>query len=409
MMLFKRECKATFALLLCSLSACLLLFCSCGKNDQPDDVRAVMACVEDIFRSQLSKEIKCVDIVNKQEVAPNSYVGKVIFYLTSEDNVYKKGKYCVVVSYEIVSDNVVVNPKLETMQALAMTENDAEFERILKAEKEKRIAAAEMRRVEAEQKRAEEEKAERARIEAEQKRIEAERVAAAKARRQRLEQLLQPMVRVSAGEFTMGSGKNAHKVKITKDYYIAKYPVTQELYSLVMEDNPSKFDGADNPVENVSWDDAMAFCRKLNESKVGACPEGYRYSLPTEAQWEFAARGGSNGKGFWYSGSSTVGEVAWNLGNSRQMTHEVGRLKPNELGIYDMSGNVWEWCLDWYADYPKQAVADPAGPSSGRFRVCRGGCWSLGSGHCLVSCRNYGKQSFRDETQGFRLVLVPVQ
>ncbi|MBO5694650.1 MAG: SUMF1/EgtB/PvdO family nonheme iron enzyme, partial [Lentisphaeria bacterium] len=179
-----------------------------------------------------------------------------------------------------------------------------------------------------------------------------------------------------------------------KDYYIGKYEVTQAQWQAVMGNNPSYFKGADRPVENVNWYDAMRFCNKLNY--LGLAPRGYEFTLPTEAQWEYAARGGNESKGYKYSGSNDVDEVAWYEKNSGGQTHPVGEKKPNELGLYDMSGNVCEWCLD----------------ADGPYRILRGGSLCYDAYSCRVACRSDrpdGRSYSYGSSSGFRLALVPVQ
>ena len=219
------------------------------------------------------------------------------------------------------------------------------------------------------------------------------------------------MIKVEAGTFTMGctseqsecySGESPyHRVTISSDYYIGKYEVTQELWQAVMGNNPSSFKGFDKPVENVSWNDCVEFCEELSRMT------GKRFRLPTEAEWEFAARGGKKSTGAKYSGSSSVANVAWYDGSSGGQTHPVGKLRPNELGIYDMSGNVWEWCSDWYGSYGSSSQTDPYGASSGQSRVLRGGSWFSGARYCRVSNRDGITPSGRDDYYGFRVVLVP--
>jgi len=201
-------------------------------------------------------------------------------------------------------------------------------------------------------------------------------------------------VLVKAGTFTMGSrsydtgheeDETQHQVTITKDYYISKYEITQAQYQKVIGCNPSCFtDGDDLPVENINWDEAVVFCKAV----------GGR--LPTEAEWEFAARGGNNGKGYIYSGSDDLNEVGWYYDNSGGKINAVGQKSPNELGIYDMSGNVWEWCNDWCGSYPKGSVIDPAGPDSGYIHVIRGGCCNINAQYCRVAFRSYISPSFRN-------------
>ena len=217
------------------------------------------------------------------------------------------------------------------------------------------------------------------------------------------------MVWVSGGTFTMGATseqgsdaydweKPAHSVTLS-GYYIGKYEVTQKLWKAVMGNNPSYFKGDNLPVEQVSWNDVQEFIRKLNQLT------GKSYRLPTEAEWEYAARGGSNSRGYKYSGSDNVGSVAWYYENSGSTTHPVGSKSPNELGIYDMSGNVWEWCQDWYGDYSSSSQRNPKGPASGSNRVGRSGGWCNGAGSCRVSYRLNLSPVNRYDFLGFRLVL----
>lgn len=218
------------------------------------------------------------------------------------------------------------------------------------------------------------------------------------------------MIKVEAGTFTMGCTSEQggdcdsdespyHRVTISQDYYIGKFEVTQELYEAVMGTNPSNWKAFDRPVETVSWNDAMEFCDELSRMT------GRRFTLPTEAEWEYAARGGKKSTNAKYSGSSSVANVAWYDGNSGSQTHPVGRLRANELGIYDMSGNVWEWCLDWYGNYSSASQTDPMGPGSGSYRVNRGGSWDSGAGDCRVSYRSYYTPGYRLSYLGFRVVL----
>jgi formylglycine-generating enzyme required for sulfatase activity len=185
-------------------------------------------------------------------------------------------------------------------------------------------------------------------------------------------------VLIPAGEFTMGSPENEqgrdsnepqHKVKITKPFYMQTTEVTQAQWKAVMGNNPSYFKGNDLPVETVSWDDAQEFIKKLSAK------EGVKYRLPTEAEWEYACRAGSTTKFYFGEDESKLDEYAWYHNNSDGKTHPVGQKKPNAWGLYDMHGNVWEWCQDWYgADYYKNSPAeDPQGPASAESRVLRGG------------------------------------
>jgi len=221
---------------------------------------------------------------------------------------------------------------------------------------------------------------------------------------------------VGAGSFDMGSNdgdsdeKPVHRVTLTKPFWIGKYEVTQKQYEQVMGSNPSSFKGADNPVETVSWNEAMEFCKKLTEKEhaSGRLPSDYKYTLPTEAQWEFAARGGKQSKGNKYSGSDNLDSVGWYDDNSGSKTHTVGQKIPNELGLYDMSGNVYEWCSDWYGDYPSGSVSDPVGASSGSFRVYRGGSWISYTWYCRSANRYTYTPTCTDYDLGFRLCLQKI-
>ena len=207
------------------------------------------------------------------------------------------------------------------------------------------------------------------------------------------------MVAVEGGTFTMGTSdddtdaydweKPAHDVTLSS-YSIGQTEVTQALWQAVMGSNPSYFKGnLQRPVEKVSWNDCQTFITKLNQLT------GKTFRLPTEAEWEFAARGGKQSQGYKYAGSNTIGDVAWywdnipsqTSGNAGYGTQTVATKAPNELGLYDMSGNVWEWCQDWYGSYSGDAQTNPVGPSTGSYRVHRGGCWSGYAGYCRVSFR----------------------
>ncbi len=224
------------------------------------------------------------------------------------------------------------------------------------------------------------------------------------------------MVYVEGGTFTMGATseqggdadgdeKPAHSVTLSS-YHIGQTEVTQELWEAVMGSNPSKFKGSNRPVECVSWDDCQEFLSRLNRIT------GKRFRLPTEAEWEYAARGGSRSRGYKYSGSDYIYDVAWFVKNSCDKgesspdygTHAVGTKLPNELGLYDMSGNVWEWCSDWYGAY-SSAQSNPTGPSSGSGRVGRGGGWNYDAGSCRVADRRSTSPDYRNYYLGLRLAL----
>lgn len=246
------------------------------------------------------------------------------------------------------------------------------------------------------------------------------------------------MIAVEGGTFTIGDNNHVedddddfncpeHEVTVSS-FEIGKYQVTQELYESVMGKNPSRFKGSNRPVETVSWYDAVEFCNKLSK-KDGLEPcysinkkrkdpnnisgrdelnwtvrcdfsaNGYR--LPTEAEWEFAARGGNKSEGYEYAGSDDLDEVAWYWNDE---TQNVGQKKPNELGIYDMSGNVCEWCWDWYGDYDFEDDTDPIGASSGAGRVIRGGGCYDGASYCRVAVRGNYSPGNSYYNLGFRVV-----
>ena len=217
------------------------------------------------------------------------------------------------------------------------------------------------------------------------------------------------MVKVEAGTFMMGATsemkhpssdeKPVHQVTLTNDYYMGKYEVTQALWQAVMGSNPSNFKGDNLPVETVNWNDCQEFISKLNSLT------GRKFRLPTEAEWEYAARGGKKSRGYQYSGSRKISDVAWYEGNSRSKTHPVGRKQANELGIYDMSGNVWEWCSDWYGSYSSSSQTNPMGSDSGAKRVRRGGSWCHIARICRSSYRSGDAPDCRGLYLGLRLAL----
>jgi formylglycine-generating enzyme required for sulfatase activity len=219
------------------------------------------------------------------------------------------------------------------------------------------------------------------------------------------------MVFVNGGKFKMGCrGDDAgcisderpiHEVKVG-DYYIGKYPVTQKQWASVMGINPSHFDGdgwENLPVEQVSWDEIQEFIRRLNVMT------GKKYRLPTEAEWEYAVRGGTKGKGEKFFGHKFLDDVAWYDYNSFGRTQTVGGKKPNELGLHDMTGNVWEWVSDWYDKnyYKDGPLNGPKGPRNGTERVYRGGSFNAGEQHCRVTLRNCAKPGYKAIYLGFRL------
>jgi formylglycine-generating enzyme required for sulfatase activity len=225
---------------------------------------------------------------------------------------------------------------------------------------------------------------------------------------------------IPAGSFMMGASpgdseadsdeKPQHLVEITKAFYIGVYEVTQAQWQEVMgttvrqqrdkanKDWPMLGEGHRYPIYYVNWDDAVEFCRKLSER------EGVTYRLPTEAEWEYACRAGSTTIYYW--GNSMNGDYAWYSDNSGDETNEVGRKSPNAWGLYDMAGNVWEWCSDWYGEsyYDSSPRQDPQGPSSGRGRVLRGGSWNDGAWYMRSFSRDYWIQDVRKHKYGFRIV-----
>ena len=223
------------------------------------------------------------------------------------------------------------------------------------------------------------------------------------------------MIKVGGGTFTMGAtaeqGKyvrdderSVHQITLT-DYYIGQTEVTQALWTAVMGDNPSYSKRDNLPVEQVSWHDCQTFIEKLNSllsNELG----GKHFALPTEAQWEFAARGGNQSQGYKYAGNNEIDDVAWYSDNSGFRSHPVAKKQPNELGLYDMSGNVWEWCQDWYGNYSSDAQTNPNGPADGESRVKRGGGWGDCHFYCRVASRDYNEPDYSNNDLGLRLCLI---
>ena len=206
------------------------------------------------------------------------------------------------------------------------------------------------------------------------------------------------------GDANGGSDETPHEVTLTQSFQMGIHEVTQEQYEQVMGNNPSEFKGANNPVDSVSWEEALEFCRKLSELPAEKSA-GRVYRLPTEAEWEYACRAGTTTKYSFGDDDSKLGDYAWIGGNSGRTTHPVGSKKPNAWGLYDMQGNVWEWCQDRYGYYPGQAVTNPSGPTSGSVRVNRGGSWYGTAGFCRSAHRYWYKPSFRYDSFGFRVCL----
>lgn len=220
------------------------------------------------------------------------------------------------------------------------------------------------------------------------------------------------MIKVNGGSFYMGATpecdcgeaqwweKPIHRVRLD-EYYIGETEVTQELWEEVMGYNPSeKFVGRNYPVNCVSWDDCIEFCRVLS------LKTGKRFRLPTEAEWEYAARGGNKSKLYKFSGSNNLYQVAWCLDNSDSIPHQVKTKKPNELGIYDMTGNAWEWCSDYWSEkYNDSPQNNPKGPAYGEYRVHRGGGWLNLPKSCRISYRHYARPGRKNDYRGFRLAM----
>ena len=222
-------------------------------------------------------------------------------------------------------------------------------------------------------------------------------------------EIINNMVRVDGGTFVMGgtceqSGeafgdeKPPHKVTL-QSFSIGRYPITQDQWKAVMGTNPSFFNGGDHPVENVSWYDCQAFVKKLNQLT------GKQFRLPTEAEWEYAARGGKYSRNNPFSGAPIPDIVGWYDENSDNSTHEVGQKSPNELGLYDMSGNVWEWVQDWKGKYCAEDQVNPIGPEFGYEKVCRGGGWNKEYNKCRVSYRGDFQPDLRYRSLGLRIVM----
>jgi formylglycine-generating enzyme required for sulfatase activity len=221
------------------------------------------------------------------------------------------------------------------------------------------------------------------------------------------------LVPIPAGTFMMGSpvtelGRNGNegpqtRVALTKQVFLGCTEVTQLQWTSLMGSNPSTFAGDTPPVNNVSWNEATLFCKKLTEREqaAGRLPAGWEFTLPTEAQWEYACRAGTTG-----ANAGELDAMAWYQANSDGSTHPVGTKQPNAWGLYDMNGNVWEWCLDWSGNFPGGNVTDPTGPVSGSRRVDRGGGWRYDAAHSRSAVRDDLPPDFRGANLGFRLALV---
>jgi len=223
------------------------------------------------------------------------------------------------------------------------------------------------------------------------------------------------MIWVEPGTFMMGSpetekgragNETQHKVSLTHGFYLGKYELSQAQWEKVMESDPSRFKGTDRPVENVSWNDAVAFCKKLTEmeKKVGRVPKGMAYQLPTEAQWEYACRAGTTTK---YSWGDSINSSNANYYRKIGETTPAGKYSANPWGFHDMHGNVWEWCADWWGVYTSGSVTDPEGPASGSNRIGRGGSWNCDGSVLRSALRNVNFPFHRNFALGFRVGFLP--
>lgn len=238
-------------------------------------------------------------------------------------------------------------------------------------------------------------------------------------------EVLLELIYISPGSFSMGSpsleigrdeDETLHRVNISNGYWIGRFEITQEQYEPLMKENLAKWKGANIPAQSITYDKALEFCKKLTKAAQDkGLPQNYRFTLPTEAQWEYAARAGSisalgNGKTFTGKESCpNLNEIAWFSENSENKVHPIGLKQPNNWGIYDMQGNVAEWCLDFYAPYPSDSVTDPMGPDKGNGRVLRGGSyagWYGDAASCRTACRISAQSSYVSYGTGFRVILT---
>ena len=230
---------------------------------------------------------------------------------------------------------------------------------------------------------------------------------------------------VAPGRFQMGSpageaGRSKDEepqteVTISRGFWLGIFTVTQEEWKAVADGvsalnaEPSYFRGTRLPVEQVSWDDCQEWLQELNTVEEARLPYGFQYRLPTEAEWEFVCRAGTSTRFHFGDGDGQLGDYAWYSGNSRSQIHPVGEKKENGWGFYDMHGNVWEWCEDWYGPLPGGSVTDPKGPVLGVNRVFRGGSWGMAASRCRSAYRVWNKPGYRDYTLGFRVALGPME
>lgn len=202
----------------------------------------------------------------------------------------------------------------------------------------------------------------------------------------------------------MGEGNQKHEVDLTRPFYLGTYEVTNEQYESVNKSNRTTKESKSTAASYCSWEDATAFCRKLSELPAEK-QAGRSYRLPTEAEWEYACRAGTTSKFYFGINEGQLPQHGWFEANAGNRAHEVGRKQPNSWGLYDMHGNTWEWCADWYGDYPATAATDPTGPRGGKTKVLRGGSWSVSAEKCTSAYRDGNLPENRFFTYGFRVVL----
>lgn len=218
------------------------------------------------------------------------------------------------------------------------------------------------------------------------------------------------LVPIKPGSFTMGAKKDDHKATLTKPFFMGKFEVTQKQYEKIMGNNPSIFkrSGENAPVDNLLWRDAVSFCEALTQRESNRLPDGYVFRLPTETEWEYCCRAGTDTMFFFGDDAKKLDDYGWYDANSGKKTHPVGQKKPNDWGLYDTLGNVSEWCHDWFRNPTNEAVVDPTGPADGVSKVCRGGQWSYPAEWCRCSFRVGCKLTFISCDTGFRVILGPV-
>ena len=328
--------------------------------------------------------------------------------MSKGNTAFSQGKYSEARTYYANAKQCAGGNPTEAQKKIAACDAKIKAQREAAEAKQKaeQEAAAERQRIEEEARR----KAE-AKKRAEQEAAEAKRKAEAEARGEfTVNGVTFKMIYVQGGTFTMGCTSEqgsdcygdeepTHSVTV-EGFWMGETEVTQALWQAVMGSNPSYFKGDNLPVENVNWNDCQEFIRKLHQLT------GKNFRLPTEAEWEYAARGGNKSQHYKYAGSNTLGDVAWYVNNSENKTHPVRSKSPNELGLYDMAGNVWEWCSDWKGSYSSSSQTNPTGPSTGSYRVLRGGSWYFNARYCRVSSRSILDPDDRGSGSGFRLSLV---